>query len=554
MKKFLSVILCMVLMMSVLGISAFASDEEEFYLFDSEGISYFAYDDVAFISGYDSEEAGEELVIPDTVKNEGKTFRVVGISSGAFSGAPYKTVTIGKNVTTIGDAAFEAAANLEKVNIPAETEFIYFGAYVFFGTLVEGEFFSQDVTILGKNVLFSYCGSDKEYTIPEDIDIIVSGCFMYSGIEKVNFNSSVTEIPELAFAGCRQLKDFTIPDTIETIGTGAFKDCTSLENIDLGDGVATVYERAFENSALKSVRIGKNASFIDGAFALCYNLTEITVDPENTSFEVNETGLFEIDSLAYLPDEEGNETETRGRALIYIFPEKATGDLVLSDDITAINAYVFYNNKNIKTVTAKGVINIRYKAFANSSVEKFIGGEDLFDVYDGAFLNCRNLSEIDLRATSYIGTSAFENCTSLTQVEFSQMLWAIGPLAFSNTGLTEVEIYGDYSGIEESAFKGCQNLKTVVFGDGVAYLGCYLFTNCPNLETIYLSKTIEYIDENAFAECDNVKFLLIRGSDAYYFVRALDFEYEIVGRITLFERIADFLKDVFNFLFGWLPW
>lgn len=66
-----------------------------------------------------AENAGEKTIaIPDTVKTDGKKYQVIGISEGAFKGMKkLKTVTIGKNVTSIGKNAFYGCKKLSSIRI-----------------------------------------------------------------------------------------------------------------------------------------------------------------------------------------------------------------------------------------------------------------------------------------------------------------------------------------------------------------------------------------------------------------------------------------------------
>ena len=168
-------------------------------------------------------------------------------------------------------------------------------------------------------------------------------------------------------------------------------------------------------------------------------------------------------------------------------------------------------------------------------------------VWDGAFKNCKNLTDIDLSTATTIGTSAFENCTSLTDVEFSEGIYEIGAKSFANTGLTDVVIYGENCYIEEGAFMNCQNLESVRLEEGVYYVGMNAFLNCPKLKTIYMSKTVKSFEDNAFNGCDNVTFQLIKNTSAYKYIKNnTDFNIEVVGNYSFWQRILDFFRALFG--------
>ena len=152
----------------------------------------------------------------------------------------------------------------------------------------------------------------------------------------------------------------------------------------------------------------------------------------------------------------------------------------------------------------------------------------------------------------YIGDGAFQNCTSLKDVKFADSVFYIGALSFANTGVTEVIVNGEECEIGEAAFKDCENLKSVRLEDGVTIVGKNAFLGCSDLETIYISKNVKEFDDNAFNGCENVLFQVIDGSRAHKVIKNLGFDFEIVGRLSFFERIVAFFENLFSSLFGWI--
>ena len=551
MRKLLSVILVLVTMLSVFSVTASAEtsakgifDDETYYDVLIDDVYYLLENGVGAVTGFDmdlddtSPKAG--ITIPETVTYGGKDFTIIMIFDMAFMECDYTSITLPSTITYIGDGAFMSSPYLEKVVIPNDCEFEYFGAEVFTGTPFEAEIYSKDETIFGKNVLFSYIGNADEYVIPENINIIVPKAFFMSGIKNIVFNNNVTDIPAYAFASCRNLTEVTIPDAVTVIADGAFMDCFNLEKINFGENVWMICEDAFANTKIKSIHLGINVAQITGAFKNCNMLESITIEPGNTSFVTDGNAVYQKTNIS-----EGYKTR-EVLMLEYYIPSKAQGDINLKSDVYVISDYAFYGCKNIGEVKANELTHIGYSAFENSSITKFSANGDYY-IFDSAFKNCKNLQSINLENIRYIDTAAFENCTSLKNVTFSKDIAYIGPLAFSNTGLTEVVIYGDYCEIHEGAFKNCANLQSVRLEEGVYYVGMDAFLGCPKLETIYLSKTVKSFAENAFNGCDNVTFELVKGTDAYdYIDDNTDFNIETVGRYSLWQRIIDFFRALFG--------
>lgn len=556
MKKILSVCLVILMALSVFSITASAEAVVSYGYYDAKvnGLYYCFYEDDgisnAYVVGYEMDSkniapAGP-ITIPETVTYKGKNYTVIGIEDEAFYMSLFTSVTLPSTITYMGDYAFSTCDYLENVVIPEDCKFTYFGLNVFTTTPFEADIYSKDETIFGKNVLYAYTGIVNEYTIPADIEILANNCFFMSGIQNVVLNNKIQEIPEYAFASCKSLKSIVIPDNVTAIRTGAFKDCTSLENVTLGKGMQQIGIEAFANTKIKSIHLGENVHNITGAFKDCKALESITVDIANTALTTDGNAVY-LKSSFYIGDLIGED----GLILEYYLPNKAKGSITIKSTVMAIGGYAFYNCKDLKEVSAKEVVYVDGEAFANSGIEKF-SGNSVYLIYNNAFRNCKNLSSIDLGSVLYIGDGAFQNCTSLKDVQFADNIFYVGGLSFANTGISKVVVGGDECQIGEAAFKDCQNLKSVRLENGVASVGKNAFLGCSELETIYISKTVSDFDDNTFDGCEKVHFQVVNGSRGHNFIKNLGYDFETVGSVSLFERIAIFFENLFNSLFGWI--
>ena len=86
-------------------------------------------------------------------------------------------------------------------------------------------------------------------------------------ITKVVIGAGVTKLTNNAFCGCINLTEaeFAENSSLTMIGGGAFKSCSSLESIQLPEGLTTISGNAFKYCrSLKEVSLPDTVSWIDG--------------------------------------------------------------------------------------------------------------------------------------------------------------------------------------------------------------------------------------------------------------------------------------------------
>lgn len=105
----------------------------------------------------------------------------------------------------------------------------------------------------------------------------------------------VVAIAEWAFWSCYDVESIILPDSVESIGCGAFCGLSFTESIDLGNGVKTIEKDALGACfALKTIHFPKTLTSLNGnPFASGHNLETITIDEANPTFSVKGNCLIE---------------------------------------------------------------------------------------------------------------------------------------------------------------------------------------------------------------------------------------------------------------------
>lgn len=148
------------------------------------------------------------------------------------------------------------------------------------------EYFVNDYSHSGKNGVKIVI---RDYYNDLPVTAIGKNAFFWSkkNIEEVVIPSTIKEIGDSAFNGCKTLKNVNMACGVQVIGVEAFRDCTSLKNIELPESVAQIKKYAFAYcTQLESIVIPKDVKVIsNGAFFMCTALKQVHISFGVTTIE-----------------------------------------------------------------------------------------------------------------------------------------------------------------------------------------------------------------------------------------------------------------------------
>ncbi len=299
----------------------------------------------------------------------------------------------------------------------------------------------------------------KKLVIPNTVKSIGNGAFKSNQIEEVSLADGLESIGDYAFQYCDKLKSVEIPNSVTYTGKYAFYDCRSLETVTLSQGMKVIEENCFYNCALKSIEIPSTITKIDiGAFSNCKLLESVDIPDCVTSIEGN---------------------AFRGC--------KSLTEMTLPDSIVIINTWVF--------------------------------------------ADCTSLASVRLsKNITSIGTGAFSNCTSLTTIEIPSKVTTIGSNAFQGSGLTEIIIPDNVTSIGGGTFSKCKSLAHVVLSNNIDKIENQTFQDCLMLLEITIPSKVTTIGSNVFqgsglTEISLPNTVLKINSAAFYIVNNLETVY-----------------------------
>ena len=482
---------------------------------DNQGLTYTlnAADHTATVANYDNNTPDGVIDIPDTVISGGQTYTVTAIGVSAFG-------------------SFSTRINVSSVFIPATVRSIGSHAFIYCNALTTVTFAEgSQLKSIGSN---AFWGSEhlyprfKEIKIPDSVETIGNGAFRHcQNLERITLPSALQTLSNGTFYGCAALSEVTFPASLKTIEKSAFGYCRNLSEVKLPASLTTIQSYVFNGcSALKTV-------FYDGSLAQWNHITankdadnDADKDVLGYSCPSLVTGDYTAqfisvkdDPFAYPPPKTVTITKYTGTESTVILPSK-----ISSWPVTKIGEDAFQDNTTITSVTIPAsVTEIGSNAFAgctNLTSVNYAGDWSNLTIQSGnpAVQDAANEQLFDFEfilnntaviVNSYNGTAADVTIPSRYK---DKPVTAINNAVFPNSAVTSVTIPDSVTAIPDAAFANCSKLTNISIPNSVTSIGYSAFSSCTSLKSITLPSSLSSISEALFSGCSQLTTIHIPDS------------------------------------------
>ena len=402
--------------------------------------------------------------------------RVREIGPYAFYLSEISEIVLPDTLRIIGMCAF-AESNLSKVDLP--NSLLEIQGQAFCNSKVKKLSIPESVQKIGQGA-FGCIDELTELNIPNGLESITIGAFKDVYLDTLIIPTSVKSIESSAFSYCG-LQRLILPEGVQSIHNLAFENNRKLRYIQIPDTVTQISPSAFEGCSDDLIIGGHTGSY-----------AEIYAD--NTGIHFDDIDQWTLpDSL--LGEEASYHSTNNSFVHVPLYNP--------IDECLVTNASFRYNQQVESIILSPFQVEISSGAFKEASSLKSVQTIGRIQIIKAhAFTDCSALEDIQLRDVTQIDAYAFEECTALRELQLLNLeRMGVGAFQFC-ISLTELNLNSDrIIEIPNGAFYGCRALVKADLPSQLRVISTQAFTECLSLSEINFPEQLRTIDEQAFRDC-----------------------------------------------------
>lgn len=450
---------------------------------DDQGLTYtLNADHTATVANYDNNTPDGVIDIPDTVISGGQPYTVTAIGYSAFGSLStpinVSSVFIPATVLSIGDSAFIYCDALTTVTFAENSQL---------KSIERGAFWGSE------HVHPRF----KEIKIPDSVETIGNGAFYECrDLERIALPSALQTLSTVTFYNCTALSEVTFPASLKTIESSAFSGCRNLSEVKLPASLTAIQSSVFHLCInLKTVSYDGSLEQWSRITAdndvLGYSCPSLVMSDYTAQFILVKNDFLDPPpKTVTITKYTGTESTVILPSTIGSWPVTKIGEDALKDNttitsvtipasVTEIGSNAFAGCTNLTSVNYEGDWSNLTIQSGNPAVQDAAKDAANEQLFDFEFTP--DNTAVIVNNYKCKGTAADVTIPSCYK---GKPVTAINNAAFPNSAVTSVTIPDSITSIPDAAFYNCGNLETIHIPVSVTFIGSYAFDDCPNLMTV----------------------------------------------------------------------
>ena len=507
-----------------------------------------------------------------------------------FARSDISEISIPSNIKIISSSAFFHCRNLNKVEIPTNSNLQLIGSSAFESSQIEEISIPPTVSKICEKA-FNFCSELRKVEIPtnSNLQTIGSSSFGLSKIEELYFPESLIELKDgwchitdylkriivsplnsrfkfiedkylfgksepnkeeydvLLFAR-RDISEISIPSNIKIISSSAFYGCKNLNKVKIPTNsiLQSIGSNAFHNTIIEEIFIPPTVITIcKYAFYGCKNLKKVEI-PTNSNLQIIESSAF------------------NGSIIEEIF---------IPPTVLKICENAFSDCENLKKVeipTNSNLQIIESNAFYNTIIEEITIPTNVLKICEETFCNCQELRKVEIPKNSNlqsIGSSAFSG-SKIEELYFPESLnelkdgWChitdylkriiVSPLNCQFKFIEDKYLFGKSESNKEEydvLLFARRDINKISIPSNIKIISSSAFYGCKSISKVEIptNSNLQSIGSNAFGQCIKLRKFKIPTNSNLQSIGSYAFFFSNIESIFIPPTISSIHRSTFDF-------
>ena len=340
----------------------------------------------------------------------------------------------------------------------------------------------------------------------ESLSLNNSGLNSSTVIEKLYLGRNI-DVADY-FSGITTLKEVTIGDSVTSIGTSAFIDCSGLTEVTIGSSVTTIGDGAFS---------GCNRLIAGGVKCLGVTPPALTGEWALEQVEVPVDGLCNYARADYWHNIPIIYAKDSDKTFVPVLVKNNNNPCVIVNNTssTGVSACINSNVSITKSDSASEYVMVRH---CNNDITNMVA--DGYTFTTSIYHKENTITTYSIDASNDYVIHVYPSGNLINQIDVN----TVG-------NIYRLKITGDLNGTDILTIRKMSNLKILdmseanIVNGGMSYyneyttskneIGAYFFKDKSNLEMVYLPKTATKVSNYAFGGCTKLSFVSIPDAMTY---------------------------------------